>query len=75
VEEKPTITALVNRGIYVLDPAVLAHVPSDQAFTMIELIERLQIQAAPMSVYVADDDWIDVGRPADLAKANGHMPT
>jgi NDP-sugar pyrophosphorylase family protein len=42
---------------------------------MIELIERLQIQAAPMSVYVADDDWIDVGRPADLAKANGHMPT
>ena len=41
MEEKPSINLLVNRGIYVLNPEVLAHVPKDQEFPITMLFETL----------------------------------
>jgi len=69
--EKPAAHYLINSGIYVLDPAVLAMVPRDCFFPMTDLFERLLAEQRPVAVYRIEEDWIDVGRSEDLSRANG----
>ncbi len=71
MEEKPTIQTMINRGIYVLEPSLLAAVPRDEFFTMVDLVDLCRDRQRRVSVFLADDDWIDVGRPSDLALAQG----
>jgi dTDP-glucose pyrophosphorylase len=71
LEEKPSINVLINRGIYVLDPAVLDHVPSDREFPITALFDMLLAQRKSVGVYYFDDSWIDVGAPEDLRRARG----
>lgn len=72
LEEKPTINVTVNRGIYLLDPAVIDLVPRGRAFQMTTLFELLLEANQPVGVFHFDAEWLDVGRPADLHRANGH---
>jgi len=71
LEEKPSLTMLVNRGMYVLEPSVLSAVPPDTFFPITELFERLIQSGRSVAVYLSDEDWLDVARPADLRKAHG----
>jgi dTDP-glucose pyrophosphorylase len=71
LEEKPTVHFLVNRGMYVLDPDVLALVPKDQDFPITDLFARLISENKPVGVYYSDEEWIDVGHPNDLQRARG----
>lgn len=71
LEEKPSLTMLVNRGMYVLDPAALDMVPADRFFPITELFGRLIESGRPVATYLSDEDWLDVGRPSDLRKAHG----
>lgn len=72
LEEKPTMSFLVNRGLYVLNGDVVDLVPRDRAFPIITLFERLLQENRRVSVFYFDDDWMDVGRPTDLRRANGN---
>ncbi len=71
LEEKPDIRLLVNRGVYVLDPSALAHVPNGRAFPITGLFEELLEQKHPVNVFYSEESWLDVGRPEDLRRANG----
>lgn len=71
IDEKPTIQTMINRGIYVLEPSLLAAVPHNEFFTMVDLVDHCRDRKHQVSVFLADDDWIDVGRPSDLALAQG----
>lgn len=71
IEEKPSMTMLVNRGIYVLDPAVLDLVPQGRSFPITELLERLVERGERVVTFFSNDEWLDIGRPADLLKAHG----
>jgi NDP-sugar pyrophosphorylase family protein len=47
-------------------------VPPDVPCTMPELIQTCLDRGEPVAAWHLPSDWIDVGTPADLARANGH---
>ena len=71
IEEKPTIVRTINSGIYVIDPTVLARVPRDRPSTLPDLVEDTLEQGGLVRAYDIDDDWLDIGRREELARARG----
>jgi NDP-sugar pyrophosphorylase family protein len=71
IKEKPSLSVLVSRGIYVLEPEALAAVPRAGEFPITDLFAALLEGGKHVSAFYFDDYWLDVGRPADLRNANG----
>jgi len=71
LEEKPKVQFLVNRGIYVLEPAALDFVARDTEFPITALFERLLQEKMAVGVYNFEDSWFDVGVPEDLRRVHG----
>jgi NDP-mannose synthase len=59
--EKPQIQLLVNAGIYVLDPAVMAHIPRDTYLDMPTLLQQLLRDGQPLNSYHFTGEWLDIG--------------
>jgi dTDP-glucose pyrophosphorylase len=72
VREKPTLSLTVNAGVYVVSPEALALVPTQTPCTMPELITQCIERGLSVAAWPLASDWIDVGTPADLARAKGH---
>lgn len=70
IEEKPTLERQVNAGIYAISPAALEKVPHE-FFPITRLFERLLEDRQPVGAFEILEDWLDVGRPADLKQARG----
>jgi dTDP-glucose pyrophosphorylase len=68
LQEKPTISAWVNAGVYVLSPDVLSRVPKG-FFPITELIEDLIRRNSIVEAYPVEGEWIDIGERDQLAKA------
>ncbi len=68
--EKPVHQHLVNAGIYVLEPACLELIPLNTRFDMTDLIQALLQAGKPVSHYLLQDYWLDIGRLSDFEKAN-----
>jgi dTDP-glucose pyrophosphorylase len=68
-EEKPTLTRLVNAGIYVLEPALLARVPRDHEFPLPALLEDCLRRGERVRAFEVTDDWVDVGQREQLQQA------
>jgi dTDP-glucose pyrophosphorylase len=71
LEEKPALDILINLGMYVINPAVIRLVPDNQFFLITDLFVKLLEQNRKIATHFSDEDWIDVGRPDDLKRANG----
>jgi mannose-1-phosphate guanylyltransferase len=73
--EKPSwdkvTTNMINAGIYILEPEVLAHIPASTP-SMFEnyLFPRLLEMGEPILGYPSDAYWIDIGTPEKYLKAN-----
>lgn len=70
-EEKPIHSTHVNAGIYVLEPMALQMINKAENCDMPTLFERFQNQGSRIIAFPMHEPWLDVGRPDDLAKANG----
>lgn len=70
-EEKPTLAKLVNAGVYVLSPQVVARVPKNEPFPLPNLFEDCLRRDEPVCGYEIVDDWIDVGQRDQLKEARG----
>jgi dTDP-glucose pyrophosphorylase len=70
IKEKPNYSFDVNAGIYVLNPQVLEHVPSNIFYDMPQLFEKLISLKHKCSRFSLVDYWMDIGRVQDLKKAN-----
>jgi dTDP-glucose pyrophosphorylase len=68
-EEKPISRSHVNAGIYVLDPPALDVLKAGEPCDMPTLFNRLQERSARTIVYPMHEPWLDVGRVADLERA------
>jgi mannose-1-phosphate guanylyltransferase/phosphomannomutase len=73
--EKPSwgqvFSDTINTGIYVLEPEVLRHVPSDRPFDFSkELFPYLLEMGRPLYGYVMDGYWQDVGDLDQFRQAN-----
>jgi len=73
LEEKPEISVLINRGIYVINPEVLDYVPRDEEFPITELFDALMKANKTVGVFNFTESWLDVGMPKDLRRANGQV--
>jgi mannose-1-phosphate guanylyltransferase len=74
VEKPPqdkVTTNMINAGIYILEPEVLAHIPASTP-SMFEnyLFPRLLEMGEPILGYPSDAYWIDIGTPEKYLKAN-----
>lgn len=70
-EEKPTLTRLVNAGIYVLSPALVQRVPPNTEFPITRLFEDCLNRHERVSTFEIVDDWVDVGQRDQLRQARG----
>ncbi|MEW6070798.1 MAG: sugar phosphate nucleotidyltransferase [Candidatus Thermoplasmatota archaeon] len=68
--EKPTINYLVSMGICVFEPKVLEYIVPNQYLDFPDLIKKLVLNGEPVSGYVYDGYWLDIGRAEDYERAN-----
>lgn len=73
IEEKPEWSWLVNAGIYLVEPGVARLVPQNGAVTMPDVIDRLIAAGETVAGFEIAEDWLDVGRPDELATARGEL--
>lgn len=71
VVEKPELTVSINAGVYCIDPDLIDLIPRDRMSHMPDLVQRCLDDGQRVSAWELSSDWIDVGTPADLARAKG----
>lgn len=72
MREKPTLTEWINAGIYALSPELLSRVEK-RFYPITELFEKCLEMGEKVSGIVLDEDWIDVGQPAELSMARERL--
>lgn len=75
IVEKPVQTYLVNAGIYVLDPQVVAMVPPHQRLDMPDLIGRLMAESGAVHAFPIREYWADIGTHEDFDRASAEFTT
>ena len=73
IEEKPVAKSHINAGVYVLDPSALKILEMGEHCDMPNLFEFLRESNQRTVAYPMHEPWLDVGRPADLEKANDSL--
>ena len=73
VEEKPRWTGYVNAGIYVVEPRLLSLIPRGCLYPITDLIRTCIERGETLAGWQLTDDWHDIGRPAELARARGDV--
>ncbi|MCA0324922.1 MAG: NDP-sugar synthase [Proteobacteria bacterium] len=83
-QEKPSVAEALSRhastGIYLIDPKVLAHIPSGRTMDIgSELFPTLVRHGLPFQQHTQDFRWLDIGRVSDYwrivqALMRGGMP-
>lgn len=68
--EKPVSRSHINAGLYVLSPSVLKLLEVEKHCDMPTLFERARKEGLEVIAYPMHEPWLDVGKPADLDKAN-----
>jgi dTDP-glucose pyrophosphorylase len=71
MEEKPRLSVLVNAGIYILNPGLVARIPRGQEFPLPGLLEQCLSRGEAVAAFEIEDDWIDVGQRDQLKQARG----
>lgn len=69
IQEKPDIISYALAGIYILKPEILSLIPDDTYFGVDELLKKLLAQGKPVTKYLIEDYWLDIGRVDDYEKA------
>lgn len=69
IREKPTYSYLVNAGIYLLQPSVLAYIPHDQRYDMTDLMQQLIAENRRVVTFPIVEYWLDIGQHADFLRA------
>lgn len=67
--EKPTMKFRVSMGVYLMEPAILEHIPSGVPFGFDNLVLNLLDKSLPVYTYDHQGTWMDIGRPEDFQKA------
>lgn len=68
-EEKPDYSFIVSMGLYVFNRSVLEYVPDDEPYGFDQLILKLLRFKRKVYAFPYDGYWLDIGRPADYARA------
>jgi dTDP-glucose pyrophosphorylase len=69
LREKPQQDYLINAGVYVVSPDVIGFVPKRREFPMTDLFDLCFARKLRVGAHVIDGDWLDVGQPEQLRRA------
>ncbi len=69
-EEKPILRSHINAGVYTIEPIALRLLEKFAPCDMPFFFELMQKESNKVVAYPIHEPWLDVGRPADLEKAN-----
>jgi NDP-sugar pyrophosphorylase family protein len=67
--EKPTYDFMVSMGIYVFEPRVLRHIPTNAYLDFPDLVKKLIAEGEKVVGFPFDGYWQDLGRPDDYERA------
>ena len=69
MEEKPTLSFLVNTGIYVVEPEVIDDIEEGEAVGFPEIVEKERQKGKKVAVFpVSENEWMDMGQLSELEK-------
>ena len=68
-DEKPELRYTVSMGVYVLEPAAVAHVVPGRRMDLPDLVLALLAAGAQVGSYPYDGYWLDIGREDDYRRA------
>ncbi|MEP6859986.1 MAG: nucleotidyltransferase family protein [Deltaproteobacteria bacterium] len=71
LEEKPTMSRLVNAGIYVLAPQLIATIAPRTRIDLPEIIGAAMNRREDVRAFELEGDWLDVGQRDQLSQARG----
>jgi NDP-sugar pyrophosphorylase family protein len=69
VDEKPDLRMEILAGIYCMTPGIFEFIPPGEYYNMDALIKKLLKTNEPISRYLIQDYWIDIGQVEDYSKA------
>lgn len=73
LSEKPVFDFFVNTGIYIISPQALDYIFETGYFDITELIENLLQDNRTVANFPIIEQWMDIGRPEDVEKANAAL--
>jgi dTDP-glucose pyrophosphorylase len=73
ISEKPILEKTVSAGIYACEPRILKGLPRGKFMPMTRIIDECLSRGEGVSIWNCDNEWSDIGRPQDLARAKGHV--
>ncbi len=69
IEEKPSLSAEINAGIYFMNPEVIDLMPPDTPVSMDALLRDMIAKGYCVTRFLLDSYWLDIGQMADYEKA------
>lgn len=69
IEEKPNFKTNIIAGIYIMKPQIIDLIPINEYFGMDTLINKMLNQKLPITKYLINEYWLDIGREDDYQKA------
>ena len=69
IEEKPEFLIEILAGIYWATPELLELIPDDIYYGMDDLIQRMLAEGKPITRYLMEEYWLDIGRLEDFSEA------
>jgi len=74
IQEKPEYTFKINTGLYILEPHLIAEIPTDTFFHITYLIEKLYTEGRKVGVFpVSEGSWTDIGNWDEYLKCFGKV--
>jgi len=62
LSEKPENTYMINTGVYILNPELIAEIPENQFFHITQLIEKIKSAEGKIGCFpVSEKSWTDIG--------------
>ncbi len=69
INEKPAYDFLVNTGLYLMNPKVIALIPKNKFFNFNDLVKRAQKKKLRIGVFpIPESSWVDVGHWEEYSK-------
>ncbi len=76
LREKPAFGFFVNAGVYAVQPAAVALLPSElEAFNMTDLVDAALAQGERVGSFPIREYWLDIGQLADYQRAHSDHAT
>ena len=74
MEEKPSLSHLINTGMYVVNPKHFSSIPKNQIFHMTDLVSLLLKEGRKVGMYpISENAYLDMGQFEEMKRMEERM--